>query len=110
MRWDKVEVEFDGQTLCISDHWYTQTSMWRRERILPAVQAVAQHNPQSEAFVARMNDWLNRKYGDGRPWNDQQMRHEKLGTYIWGGIGEPAFIKHTGSTRGTGKIVDHLGA
>lgn len=35
---------------------------------------------------------VDRRYSDGRPWNDQQHRHERLSTYIWGGIGEPAYL------------------
>lgn len=110
--WYKVETQYATtpqgglQTLCISDHWYTQTSLWRVDQALPGVAAVAQSHPQANAFVARFNDWMNAKHGDGkRPWNDQAMRGERLKTFIWGPVGEPAFIKHLGSARTTGPIV-----
>jgi len=104
--WHKVEVQYAAQTLCISDHWYTQTSLWRVSQALPGVEAVAHAYPQANAFVARFNDWMNEKHGDGKqPWNDQAMRGERLKTFIWGPVGEPAFIQHLGSARTTGPIV-----
>lgn len=37
---------------------------------------------------------MNEQRGDGRAWNDQMMRHERLKTYIWGPVGEPAFLRN----------------
>lgn len=93
--WRKVEVIIGEQVFCVSDHWYTQTSLWRVEPALEGMRAVLNKETiaSSNLFVARFNEWMNRKQGDGvRPWNDQMMRHERLKTYIWGGIGEPAFL------------------
>ena len=106
--WLKLQVEYGGQTLCVSDHWYTQTSLWMRDIAMPGVEAVAETHPQSNAFAAKFNGWMNRRFGDGRAWNDQHMRDQLLRTYIWGGVGEPAYVKHIGSERGTGVIQNHL--
>lgn len=106
--WRKVEVQIDGQTLCVSDHFYTPTALWRVAPALAGMRAVlkGQTISSSGQFVARFNDWMNRTHGDGvRPWNDQMMRHERLRTYIWGPIGEPAFLTNLdpGNLRTTSK-------
>ncbi|MDP3767928.1 MAG: hypothetical protein Q8S13_07925 [Dehalococcoidia bacterium] len=107
--WQKVEKLIGGHMLCVSDHWYTQTSLWRVDAALPNLRAAASQVATSEGFVARFNDLQNTTYGDGkREWHDQAMRHDRLRTYIWGGIGEPKYIEHLGSHRGTGTIKDHL--
>lgn len=108
--WKKVEVQFGGQTMCVSDHWYTQTSMWHVAAALPFAKKAAESAPDAHHFVARLNDLVNAAAGAGRKtrWNDQAFRHERVKTYIWGGIGEPAFVKHIGSLRGTGHIKNHL--
>ncbi|MEK7705634.1 MAG: hypothetical protein AAB426_11795, partial [Myxococcota bacterium] len=107
MRWDKIEVQIpigDGtsQTCCVNDHWRTQTGLWRVSRVLPAIEEHASRTPSAHHFVPAINTWMNTRYGDDRMWNDQAMRHERLGTYIWGPIGEPAFIQHLGYGRTTG--------
>lgn len=107
--WEKVEVVIGGQVLCVSDHWYTQTSLWRVAEALPGLRVAAVSTRTSEQFVAAFNAAMNAAHGDpARPWNDQAMRHERLRTYIWGPVGEPRFVEHLGSRRGTGAIVDHL--
>jgi hypothetical protein len=110
--WHKVEVRFGAQVLCVSDHWYTQTSLWRvsaalsnlrRASDMPGAQA-------QERFVATFNRLMDEEAGlTTATWNDQRLRHERLRTYIWGGIGEPRFIEHAGTHRGTGTIRDHRG-
>jgi hypothetical protein len=111
--WRKVEVAFaddDGvnQTMCISDHWYTQASLWRVAPALPGLAACADRAPQANAFVAAFNDWMNQS-AIGATYRsscmDQQTRHRKLKTYIWGPVGEPRFIEHLGTDRTTGTIV-----
>lgn len=115
-RWAKVEVQLgvdvaSSQTLCISDHWYTQTSVWRRDVALPGLRAAAAQHSRAEAFVAAFNTYMNRAAGlNDQNWQVQQLRHERVRTYIWGPIGEPAFIRHLGTARGTGNIRDHRGA
>lgn len=112
--WHKIEVTFadrDGvnQTLCISDHFYTQASLWRRDVVMDALAATAEKSPQANAFVAAFNHFMNMKHiGNPSKVQDQMARHKCLKTYIWGPIGEPAFIQHLGSVRTTGPIV-HTG-
>lgn len=107
-RWPKVEVTFDEQVMCISDHWYTQTSMWRVSEALPIMREIAPKYPQAHEFVARFNHAMNKRAGyKGRQWCDPGFRHEKIKTYIWGPVGEPQYVKHIGSTRGTGNIKNH---
>jgi hypothetical protein len=108
--WHKMEVSFDDaqgevQTFCVSDHWYTQASLWRVDAVRAALAATAEKDPQANAFVAALNHWLNLKYiGDPRCVQDQKTRHARMRTYIWGPVGEPAFIQHLGSVRTTGPI------
>lgn len=103
--WEKREVTIGSQTLCVSDHFYTQTSLWRVDRQLPCLRHAAGVAQQANAFAAALNHCLNERYGDGRrPWDDQAMRHGRLRTYIWGPIGEPKFIEHMGTYRTTGPI------
>lgn len=116
--WHKIEKIFPfpevadaQQKLCVSDHWYTQASLWRVDKALPGLQATAEKHPQANAFVAAFNAWMNKAYGDpGREWSNQEHRHERLKTYIWGPVAEPAYIKHLGSARTTGPIVHKAGA
>lgn len=108
--WRKVEVTVEDQVLCVSDHWYTQTSLWRVAPSLPGLRAAQQSAGSSERFVAAFNAYMNTTHGDpALAWNDQAMRHERLRTYIWGPVAEPRFIEHLGSRRGTGTIKDHIG-
>ena len=105
--WFKVEVQIpvdDGtyQTCCVNDHWRTQLGLWRIARVLPAAEHCAASTPDAHKFAPAINAWMNQTYGDGRKWNDQKMRDERIGTYIWGPIAEPAFIQHLGYGRTTG--------
>lgn len=124
-RWNKVPVTFAeegevygvadparGPVFTVCDHWRTQLGLWRREAALPALRQAAAMSSQSNAFVARFNDLMNTAAlaagGAGRRWNDQRFRQEWMRTFLFGPIGEPPFIRHLGSRRGTGHIVDHL--
>lgn len=112
--WKKVEVSFpmpDGvtETWCISDHFYTQASLYRVALVLEGVRAVAHKSPQANAFVRDFNHHMNLKHiGDPAKAGDQQLRHQKLATYIFGPVATPAFISHLGSVRTTGPI-QHVG-
>ncbi len=98
----KVEVQYDGQTFCISDHWYFQASLWRKDVIKEGFHWLVTHAP-SGGFVDRcemgFNRWYNGGHGRDIHLKDPKLRQERLRTFIWGGIGEPAFIKHTGHDR-----------
>lgn len=105
----KVEVTFPVgasgmQTFCVSDHWYFQASLWRRDIGLEGFQALdhrCEPNRMIDRCEAAFNLWFNLTYGKGAGSTDPTAanRLELCKTFIWGGIGEPAFIKHTGHDR-----------
>jgi hypothetical protein len=101
-QWHKVEVEIDGQTFCVSDRWYHQASLWRRELALDGYRAIV---GQRQGIVTRCEDkfdgWINRTIGGGCGSVDghQEARKTLCRTFIWGGVHEPAFVRHTGSER-----------
>jgi hypothetical protein len=100
--WTKEEVVFDGQKLCVSDHVYFQANITRRALWLEGFKELLLRSPDGvPRCEARFNDWFNRKYGDGAGSVDgcQDKRRDRLRTFIWGGIGEPRFILHTGAER-----------
>jgi hypothetical protein len=50
----------------------------------------------------KFNHWLNCGLGRGVGSTDStgaQTRDATVKTFIWGGVGEPAFIRHTGHDR-----------
>jgi hypothetical protein len=100
--WTKEEVDFDGQTFCVSDHVYFQANLTRRAVLLEGFKELHLHSPDGvPRCEARFNAWFNKKYGDGAGSVDgsQTKRRELLRTFIWGGVGEPRFILHTGAER-----------
>lgn len=100
--WTKQEVAFDGQALCVSDHVYFQANLTRRAVWLEGFKELFLRSPEGVARCeARFNDWFNTKYGQGAGSVDgcQDKRRDLLRTFIWGGIGEPRFILHTGAER-----------
>lgn len=119
--WHKREVSFDlpegdSQVLCVSDHWYTQASLWRVSKALPGLRAVVKHNPTAHAFVPAFNYYMNvslapKEWGwtfrDKRYTSDVDFRQEYMRTYIYGPIGERRYIQHLGSSRGTGPVKNH---
>lgn len=100
--WTKEQVTFDGEVLCVSDHVYFQANLTRRALWLEGFKELHLRSPDGvPRCEARFNDWLNAKYGDGAGSVDgcQAKRRDLLRTFIWGGIGEPRFILHTGAER-----------
>ncbi len=100
--WTKQEVQFDGQTFCVSDHIYFQACLNRRALLLEGLKELLAWHPGGNVRIeAAVNDWFNRKYGNGAGSVDghQDARRELLRTFIWGGVGEPRFILHTGAER-----------
>jgi hypothetical protein len=102
----KLEVTFDGQVLCISDRWYHQASLWRRDLALrgyAALVAAAAAGRPVERPEDRFDHWINQNIGGGTGSVDgcQAARRELCRTFIWGAVGEPAFIHHTGGERST---------
>lgn len=102
----KIEVTIGGQVFCISDRWYHQASLWRRELALAGysalVNAAAPDRPV-ERPEDKFDHWINTKIGGGVGSVDgcQEVRLERCRTFIWGGVAEPAFIHHTGGERST---------
>jgi hypothetical protein len=63
---------------------------------------------RQRAHRGRRQHWFNTKHGGGcgSVDGDQAVRRNVLKTFVWGGVGEPRFILHTGSAsdRRAGKI------
>ncbi len=100
--WTKHEVIFEGQAFCVSDHVYFQANLTRRAVWLEGFKELFLRSPEGVARCeARFNDWFNTKYGAGAGSVDgcQDKRRDLLRTFIWGGVGEPRFILHTGAER-----------
>lgn len=99
--WTKEVVEFGGQKMCIAEHWRFQANMGRRALFLEGVKELLTANPSLTRIEHPYNGWLNTKYGDGCGSVDgsQARRRDLLRTFIWGDIGEPRFIVHTGAER-----------
>lgn len=100
--WTKKEVSFDGQTLCVSDHIYFQACINRRALLLEGLKEIMLANPAGNVRIeAAVNKWFNKKHGNdcGSVDGDQEVRRNVLKTFVWGGIGEPRFILHTGAER-----------
>lgn len=101
----KVEVKLGEQLMCVSDHWYFQASMWRASVARDGFAAL-DRSASPGAFIDRgemkFNHWLNTTIGGGVGSTDTTgaaSRGTNVRTFIWGGIGEPAFIAHTGHDR-----------
>jgi len=99
------------ETLCVADHWYFQTGLWRVAQIRPVVTWWDRHGPGAfaEHCEAKVNDVLNGQWRGrcpvhvdlippGAPWNSAAVRAASVRTFIWGRIGEPAFLRHLGTT------------
>lgn len=100
--WTKEEVIYGGQTFCVSDHVYFQANLTRRSVLLEGFKELYSWHPSGAVRCeAAFNQWFNTKYGDGAGSVDgcQAKRRELLRTFIWGGVGEPRFVLHTGAER-----------
>lgn len=100
--WTKKQVEFDGQTFCVSDHIYFQACINRRALLLEGLKEITYGNPISNVRIeAAVNKWFNTKYGGGcgSVDGDQAVRRDVLKTFVWGGVGEERFVLHTGAER-----------
>ncbi len=103
-QWKKVEVEIGGQAFCISDRWYHQASLWRRELALKGYRALtsaARLGSIVERCEDKFDHWINTNVGlgVGSVDGDQDKRRDLCRTFIWGVVGEPAFVTHTGGQR-----------
>jgi len=98
------------QTLCVADHWYFQTGVWRVAAIKPVVDWWASIGPGafSEHCETKINQVFNGHYrsiADFPPsvpvcspedWNDPVVRGRVHKTFIFGGVREPKFVEHLG--------------
>ncbi len=104
-RFTKLEVTFGKQLLTVSDHWYFQANMGRASVLRDGFIALSR-DATPGCFIDRgemkFNHWLNQTIGQGVGSTDHTgaaTRGMTVKTFIWGGIGEPAFIQHTGYDR-----------
>ncbi len=100
--WTKQEVLFSGYPFCVSDHVYFQACLNRRGLLLEGLKEIIYGHPTGDVRIeAALNKWFNVKYGGGcgSVDGDQNVRRDVLKTFIWGGVGEPRFVLHTGSER-----------
>lgn len=100
--WTKKEVTFDGQALCVSDHVYFQACLNRRALLLEGLKEIMYGNPAGNVRIeAAVNKWFNTKHGGGcgSVDGDQDVRRDVLKTFVWGPVGEPRFVLHTGAER-----------
>jgi hypothetical protein len=100
--WTKQEVQLDGQTFCVSDHIYFQLCLNRRALLLEGLKEILYGNPTGNVRIeAAVNHWFNTKHGGGCGSVDgsQDVRRDKLKTFVFGKVDEPRFIVHTGAER-----------
>lgn len=107
----KKEIDFGGTTLCVSDHWYFQTSLWRVSFIKPIVDWFMAHEYEGPWFHEKCEDKINRAidgFIEGFPpeLNNHMnfegshvpsIRARKARTFIYGPVNEPKFITHIGN-------------
>jgi len=107
-RWYKKEVRCEDKPLCVSDHWYFQTSLWRVSAIKPVVDAYQAHWHEGKWFNEHSESKINAALDGYRPdlytpdppiWgdpSDPNVREVCQRTFIWGPIGNDRYIKHIG--------------
>lgn len=98
--WRKEERLFDGQPLALAQFWRSQGSLWRVEAIRPFFDRLVREDPEPDRWaMVKVNRAFNLVALGDVHGNDHAARHAKARTYLWGGVGEPAFIAHTGAAR-----------
>ena len=98
--WRKEVRHFDGQALTIAQSWRSQASLWRVAVIRPFFDRLVREDAEPERWaMVKINRWMNEAMLGDVHGNDHEGRAAHLRTYLWGGIGEPQFIEHTGGDR-----------
>lgn len=112
----KLEQAFGPDICCVADHWYFQTGVWRVAAIKPVVDwwatAGGAHGAFDEHCEVKINQVLNGEWRRKHPdfdqpvpcldpdtdgaWNDPAVRARVHKTFIWGPVGEPAYVHHIG--------------
>ena len=99
--------------LCVADHFYFQTNVFRVAALKPVVDWWATDGGAYGAFKEHMevkiNQVFNGEWRKAHPafppevpvliegaWNDPEVRAVVQKTFIWGPVGEPAFVRHLG--------------
>jgi hypothetical protein len=113
----KKEFSFGPLTICCAaDHWYFQTGIWRVAAIKPVVDwwagpLGAQHGHFSEHMEVKVNQVFNGQWRSKHPpfpsevpelddptrWAEPAIRATVHKTFIWGPVGEPAYVQHLGT-------------
>ena len=113
-QWAKQEQQFQMsahlETLTVADHWYFQTSLWRRERIKKVTDWWMENFSGSfrEHAEIKINHAMNGRDPHFTPAAlldmpgprenpmDPDVRARIQRTYIWGPIGEDRYVLHIG--------------
>lgn len=100
---------------CAADHWYFQTGVWRVAAIKPVVDWWAgpggEHGAFTEHMEVKINQVFNGQWRGKHPgfpnavpilddpalWADPYVRARVHKTFIWGPVGEPAYVQHLGT-------------
>ena len=100
------------EVLTVSDHWYFQTGLWRRERIKAVVDWWLTTTGESfrEHCEPKINKAMNGEVGEfnraaildtppggGASAMDQDVRASVQRTFIWGNIGDDRYIDNLGA-------------
>lgn len=98
--WRNVVIDFDGQPLTVAQYWRATAALWRVDRIRPFFDRLVAHDSEPDRWAMRkVNRWMNTAFLGDEAGNDHAARRQILRTFLFGGIGEPAFIRHTGGNR-----------
>lgn len=95
--WYKKEfTAINSVPLTISDHWYFQTGLWNLEFARRAVEWASRIYP--EQFEKHCEEAINRYLDENYVLDprDVDQRAKRIGTFIWGPIGEDRYIQHIG--------------
>ena len=88
--WPKKEIKSGNFTLTTSPHWRYTPAIWRMDYIKPRWVDF----PNSDNSHWEIQRVLKKNAKEERP--DANWIIENLGTYYWGKIGEPAYVKNIG--------------
>lgn len=114
--WTNEDRDTSYGQVCAADHWYFQTGLWRVAAIKPVVDWWFYQGPGAftEHMEVKINQVFNGQWNhlvlpemaktaapilrvtDGA-WNDPAIRARIHKTFIWGKVGEPAFLEHVGT-------------
>jgi hypothetical protein len=82
------EYDFDGLKLCIYPGWQFLPGVWRMSVI---------RDKWSPRKIRPEGHWQN-KFGDNDKRMNRKHLEENVGAYMYGGMGEPRYVRHIGGT------------